>query len=257
MGTLSRDTFSQPRKSKKIGQFAMTGGFAFESLCFQFTRGSYMTFFSSFVRTKLYCVSIVKTTRCVQRLFHYSWRQNGKTSAVKNPRIRKLNWVRLNWPPPNRHLWLLDSTDYSYRHWFLLCLVFANQCKLFFSIVQDSALHLSCIPCPRVTQGCRSCQTECVQLLLDTRTMSYNTQEGLFTRAVFLLDHHISTYPFLLILHTYRNGRDFRKLCEENFPNSFKLVLLDWSTIIKRATYFLEVGKRELWSVELPDGDAF
>lgn len=156
MGTLSRDTFSQPRKSKKIGQFAMSGGFAFESLCFQFTRCSYMTFFSSFVRTKLsYCVSIVKTTGCVQRLFHYSWRQNGKTPAVKNPRIRKLNWVRLNWPPPNRHLWLLDSTDYSYRHWFLLCLVFANQCKLFFSIVQDSALHLSCIPCPRVTQGCR------------------------------------------------------------------------------------------------------
>lgn len=42
--------------------------FALESLCFQFTRCSYSTFFSSFVRTKLtYCVSTVQTIACRRR----------------------------------------------------------------------------------------------------------------------------------------------------------------------------------------------
>lgn len=42
--------------------------FALESLCFQFTRCSYSTFFSSFVRTKLtYCVSTVQTIACMRR----------------------------------------------------------------------------------------------------------------------------------------------------------------------------------------------
>lgn len=68
MGTWLCASFSQPRKSEKIGQFAMTGGFALESLCFQFTRCSCSTFFSSFVRTKLtYCVSTVQTTGCMRR----------------------------------------------------------------------------------------------------------------------------------------------------------------------------------------------
>ena len=68
MGTWLCASFSQPRKSEKIGQFAMTGSFALESLCFQFTRCSYSTFFSSFVRTKLtYCVSTVQTIACMRR----------------------------------------------------------------------------------------------------------------------------------------------------------------------------------------------
>lgn len=82
MGTWFCASFSQPRKSEKIRQFAMTGSFALESLCFQFTRCSYSTFFSSFVRTKLtYCVSTVQTIACMRR--EPVFLQNGKTLAVK------------------------------------------------------------------------------------------------------------------------------------------------------------------------------
>lgn len=121
------------------------------------------------------------------------------------------------------------------------------------------------MPCPRVMQGCQNlfrwCPTERVQLLLDSRTMSYSTREGLFTRAVFLLDRHISTYPFLfqyeVILHTYCNGRDLRRL---------SLTLLNWFfwtevRKIKHATYFLEVGKENYdqsnFPVEIPSKLAF